>query len=186
MQMLAEREGRQWLVLHGHKHVPRLVYAPYGADRPPVIFGGGSMGAKLHDPIFMAAKNQVYLIELDEPREVGRPNVRTRVHGRYRSWVWGYGLGWFPARPDGKGDGLPGHGGFGGRFDLADAVEHLDAALTNAVPFLNQTQVSDLIPELPYLIPADALIFERELMNRDLEIFRSEATGRFHVGRRGA
>lgn len=46
LDALEEATGTSWLVIHGHRHTPRLMYGPSSSSATPIIFGAGSLGAQ--------------------------------------------------------------------------------------------------------------------------------------------
>jgi Icc-related predicted phosphoesterase len=56
--------GTEWLVIHGHKHDPRLIRAQ-GAIWQPIIFSAGSFGARLGGTLATKTKNQFYVLDID-------------------------------------------------------------------------------------------------------------------------
>src|SRR5690606_27539341 len=70
-----------WLVIHGHKHHPKLTYAA-GGGRSAVVFGAGSFGGDFSSEASSICRNQFYILET--PRIRGTPGARGRVH----AWNW--------------------------------------------------------------------------------------------------
>lgn len=116
LDLLSEPGRGDWLVLHGHKHHPKITYAA-GASTSPVVFSAGSLAACLYPSLGTRARNQFYLLTIPL---VPIPNCG--LSGEVRAWSWAYGLGWL--RSD-YSSGLPHSSGFGCRIDpkqLARAI----------------------------------------------------------------
>ncbi len=155
LDVLASDPDGTWLVIHGHKHHPKITYAS-GGSSSPVVFAAGSLCSELFLELQTAARNQFHLItfDLDDIQRLG-------LVGEVKSWYWLYGAGWAPAKPT---TGLPYKCGFGCRgqvSNLADRVAHLAAG-----ELKNWEDVLLQIPELRYLIPQDAELLRQELYKR--------------------
>ncbi len=48
----------EWIVIHGHKHDPRLSYASGQSSVTPIVFAAGSLTASLYPEIASSARNQ--------------------------------------------------------------------------------------------------------------------------------
>lgn len=146
-----ERHG-PWLIVHGHKHHGRILYAQ-GSNAAPVIFSASSLGFCL-DVAKPGVRNQFYILELAQ-RESGG------VRGQVRAWDWYVGRGWVSATPDKGGiyDGC----GFGHRCDLGDIALQV-ASVATPLPY-KWADVLSAIPELQYLTPDDLEVLETRLAN---------------------
>lgn len=61
LELLGSGNFGRWIIIHGHRHYPRICYAA-GSTSAPVIFGAGSLCAKLYGDIQNRARNQFYLL----------------------------------------------------------------------------------------------------------------------------
>jgi hypothetical protein len=146
-----------WLVVHGHKHVAHLAYAP-GAGASPVLFSAGSVSAYLSGPQSERASNQFYVIEFDE---MAAAHIPAQMAARFRSWSWVSGDGWKPSLP---GAGLPSHGGFGIRVDPRRTAKDIADALVRAGrKALTWQELVSARPEVEFLIPDDLSLVATEL-----------------------
>src|SRR5262249_28074196 len=59
-----------WLVIHGHKHLPRVDYFAGGTTTVPIM-ACGSLSARLWDEAAAVAKNQFYIVDFDVDRRSG-------------------------------------------------------------------------------------------------------------------
>jgi hypothetical protein len=144
-----------WLVVHGHKHHPKITYAA-GGSNSPVVFAAGSLCSELFLELQTTARNQFHQISFDlsDINKFG-------LVGRIKSWYWLYGSGWAPARPA---TGLPFECGFGYRGQirtLSDRVAHFCRG-----KLTKWTDLRTSMTELDYLIPQDADLLRDDLIRR--------------------
>ena len=73
----------RWVLIHGHKHHPKISYAS-GGSASPLVFSAGSLCSNLYPELATEVRNQFYFIDipLDRVSELG-------LVGRFRSWEWG-------------------------------------------------------------------------------------------------
>lgn len=144
LELLDSGNHGRWIVVHGHKHHPKIEYAA-GSASSPVVFAAGSVGAFLYGELQTASRNQFYVIEFphDQYDDLG-------FVGRFRSWDWLSGHGWKPAP---KGSQLPAIGGFGWRSDIGSlakqVVRHVSKRGTKWDILKSKT------PRLEFLLPKD-------------------------------
>ncbi len=155
-----------WLVIHGHKHFPKISYAQ-GSSTAPVVFSSGSCAAIPYPEIMSRAGQQVYLLTLD----LTKPDA-TNTYGTFRSWDWAPGRGWDVAQ---RRSGLPAQGGFGNRTDVgALAASVAEKYPTGSLPWQN---VQSEFPSLRYLIPAD--------LDSLLQMLKNQFGFSFEINREG-
>ncbi len=137
------RLGR-WLVVHGHKHHPKLAYAS-GGGASSTVFSAGSLCASLYDKLQSVARNQFHLISipLDAIPTLG-------LVGVVESWDWASGEGWAPA---GTASGLPSVCGFGFRVDPLLLADRIASKISGDLA--NWDAIRSALPEVDYLIPQD-------------------------------
>jgi hypothetical protein len=153
---LVSKPGRgSWLVVHGHKHHPKITYCAGGAGSA-VVFSAGSAASTLYPELQTATNNQFYIIELDD--NAIRQNG---LVGRFESWDWHQGYGWQIAD---SGKGLPAKGGFGHRENPIRFAHRIAAAISGKKQnFLNRIKLVQKFPEIQYVIPSDLESLAREL-----------------------
>lgn len=138
-----------WMLLHGHKHAPRLYYAP-GDSSAPTVFSAGSFAAKpfreTSDPI----KPEFYIITIQNLPE----NSSSTVRGRIEVWQWSYGIGWGKGK---QGIGLGNSAGFGARLDTSEFASEIGTRLKqmHSGTSLKWSDFTDEFPKLQHLIPSD-------------------------------
>lgn len=148
----------RWLVIHGHKHHPKLQYGPGGAAAP-IVFSAGSFSKKLYPELNTYCRNQFYLLELHENLD-SSPTMM----GTFRSWTWRHGSGWFESVDR---EGLPPKGGFGYDCYLPDLVQELDTWMaTNTAEWRDVLQHK---PSLQYMIPSDLQLLRQGLAARGVQ-----------------
>ena len=151
LSLLGSGEYGHWMLIHGHKHFPKIEYGPGGA-RAPVIFSAGSLSGLIHPQVQSLTRNQFYIIEIHLERL-----ATIGLVGTGRAWDYIPGHGWSEAGPE---SGLPPTFGFGCRADpgvLATRVAELGSSVKKWATVLES------IPELRYTLPRDFKQFETEL-----------------------
>jgi hypothetical protein len=153
LDLLGSGEFGRWLIIHGHKHHPKIAYAQGGATSP-VVFSAGSLCANLYLELQTLARNQFYIVTLPYA-----DLNRLGLVGRIEAWDWASGAGWAPAA--GSSSGLPASCYFGYRTDprlLANKVS--DLVVHNKVDW---SAVREALPEITYLLPQDLFVLKKEL-----------------------
>jgi metallophosphoesterase superfamily enzyme len=172
------KSGR-WFVLHGHKHVPRLVPASGDSANSPVVMGAASLGAQLWHPVVTVARNQFHIIEFETSMVPGIASLR----GTIESYMWGYGVGWSVSGR--RNSGLPPLCGFGPILDHRVLAASVDAQLrARAVEFASWHLLEEVIPELRYQSPRDFEMFEAELSSLGLAILRDDQERVLQIARK--
>lgn len=169
LNMLDKVDVGPWLILHGHKHIPRVFYAP-GGNSSPTIFSAGSFAAKQYPEIQDIARCEFYLLDLVVPDSMGFGAVK----GKIRVWQWSYGNGWIRGK---QGNGMGYEAAFGSRVDIDELSRETAEKLVkkHAGQRLKWADVVSLEPKIDYLIPSDAKTFERRLTERhDIQCLRDD------------
>ena len=142
LQLIGSGEFGSWIVIHGHKHHPKITYAA-GGNTSPVVFSAGSFSVLL-DPQHGSQQNTFHLLEI-ESDEVG-----STLRGQARTFEFDFGRGWRPAHED---SAVPYQAGFGFRGDL----RQLACNIADAIPDTMKTigELASQLPDLQYLLPSD-------------------------------
>jgi 3',5'-cyclic AMP phosphodiesterase CpdA len=148
LRVLGSGDYGQWLVVHGHKHHPKLQYGS-GSSSSPVIFGAGSLCASLYSELAARARNQFYLLEVDA-NAAKLHNLD--IAGRLTAWDWIPNAGFKPA---GSGSGLPHNSGFGYRAGISSIASAIAAQFTPTIPYLRWRELLNIFPQFHYLLPSD-------------------------------
>jgi predicted phosphodiesterase len=144
LDLLSEPSNAPWLILHGHKHHPRLSYAQ-GNARSPVVFSAGSFSARLYPALQARVRNQFYRLNFSIS-DIAR--LGTMV-GTFESWAWYEASGWQRAP---TATGLPDRGGFGYR-DIISLAKRFSILPRGKI--IGWEKLITRIPELVYLTPDD-------------------------------
>lgn len=147
-QLLLDQLGSgrfgSWLVIHGHKHLPKVSYASGGASSA-VIFSAGSLCAQLLDQLGTRARNQFYILRI--------PYGAFSIHGfvgTFSAWDWRGAYGWHSA---GTASGLPAVGGFGFRGNVGVLASTIAALVVDSP--ISWSEVRERRPEVDYVLPQD-------------------------------
>lgn len=153
LDALDELDLGQWLIIHGHKHHPKMLNARGAAD-PPIVFSAGSASARLFSQLSSNVRNQFYILDL--------PVSEFEQHGlvgTFDAWSWRHGIGWDRASMD---EQLPGSGGFGFRGPLGVLANRVRGHLTDVPSSWDDLKLH--LPELSYLFPADLRKLKKRLI----------------------
>jgi hypothetical protein len=176
IEMLASGRFGRWLVIHGHKHFPRITYGT-GAVTPPVIFSAGSFSAMLHPKVAQHARNQFYILEvrLDALEAHGLD-----IAGTVRAWDWISLKGWQEA---GQESGIPKLAGFGWQEAPASIAGQIAGLLPNSGSVLGWEEVRNALPRIDYLLP-QSLAKVLEILGEHHGVVATQMGGDvFEVGR---
>lgn len=146
-----------WMVIHGHKHHPRLIHGAGGA-LAPLIFGAGSLSAKIHADLQGKSRNQFYVLKFDLD---SADELDLQVAGEVRAWDFQLGQGWVPAK---TGSGLPFRSGFGYAISQPKKEARQIAATVGSLGGVCSWQ--DLLASYPYfqyVLPSDLESLAQEL-----------------------
>jgi UDP-2,3-diacylglucosamine pyrophosphatase LpxH len=134
------------LLVHGHKHHPKLTYS--SGSTPLPILASGSFSAGMKNGLASRTRNVFHLVTVNVPQRIGEP-----VTGRIETWQFRQWKGWSPATWEAV--DFPHITGFG-CFEHADV---LAARVENAyrrrnVSFARWADVIQNIPEITMIPPA--------------------------------
>lgn len=172
IDLLQDVGAETWIVLHGHKHQPRLIYGA-GAGRAPLVFGAGSLSAKLHGDMQGRARNQFYMISLDLD---AASSLDLDLAGKLEAWDYQLGRGWVPAKAS---SGLPACSGFGYRPSIRADASAIAKEVRNCDGILRWSDAISKIPKLEYALPADLDSLATELKVRHRIVGQKDEHGAF-------
>jgi len=142
------------LVIHGHKHHPRIRYSP-ASSSGPTVFAAGSFSA-MSAQLLSSTRNLFHIIELyDEVPGCLFP-------GTIRSWEFNYTRGWTDPSP--KSADFPATAGFGYRAspqELASRIGKFVGDCTDRV--VPWEEVARVFPAGEFLLPRDLEKLGRQL-----------------------
>jgi len=151
LELLGNGRFGDWLVVHGHKHHPKLCYS-HGSSSAPTVFSAGSLCHCLYPKLSTVAQRQFYLLKFSLP-DISHHGLV----GTFRAWDWEVHNGWGePTRRS----GLPREGGFGFRCnprDLAREAASIVGARMSWASFLAA------VPKVRYLTPDDLKVLVSKL-----------------------
>ncbi|TXJ28977.1 MAG: metallophosphoesterase [Chitinophagaceae bacterium] len=144
-KLLKELQANDFaLVIHGHKHDPRLGYS----NSLPV-FAAGSFSS-ITNLMNTGAENTFHLIEIE-------PSSKK---GLIKSWIYGPQVGWVQK----DGTYFPCSTGFGVRKDMKDFAEECAKWLNAQVEaFVTYDKLVNQFPDLLYLVPDDQREFNERI-----------------------
>lgn len=148
VRLLGSGDYGQWVVVHGHKHHPKLQYGAGGLGSP-IVFSAGSLCASLYAELAARARNQFYILDVD-PAAANQYSLD--VAGTIKAWDWIPNAGFKPAGID---SGLPHISGFGYRATIAAISSRIAALFGSKVPYLRWPELLASVPELQYLLYSD-------------------------------
>ncbi len=169
----------RWFVIHGHKHVPRLIASVGSSANAPLLLGSASLAGKLWHPVVTVTRNQFHLVEFELDNARGLAPMR----GTIESYMWGFGAGWMTSGR--QNSGLPPKCGFGSVNDhrsLADSVAKYLA--DRALEFESWTEIVRELPALRFQGPRDFDLVEGYLEQQDIVLTRDHSENPVQVSRK--
>lgn len=163
------REAGCQLLVHGHKHVPRLRYHDTPAGRI-AIFAVGSFSAILRE-VGTITRNVFHMVELALPGDDGP------LCGEVYTWEWQLGTGWMPATS--RSSSIPFRTGFGATTPLNAIAEQLVrlAASDPTLHVFGEAQVLAAAPDVRHLTPAEFARLTTLLKAHSLVVDCGETSG---------
>lgn len=140
-----ETSGHEWLIVHGHRHLPFLTYAGGSA----VVFSCGSFARLVGDLYNGTVGNQFYFIRLGTQSYCTATDLD--IAGTFESWNW-VGGDWVRA-PQLR--GLPPHGGFGFRGSINSLSSLMKTAVERSGGTLTWPDLVKQTPALRHVTPVD-------------------------------
>lgn len=151
-----------WLVIHGHKHFPKVTYS--GGDSAAVtVFSAGSFSAILTPVYFSTAVNQFYILDIDlgDVADFG-------LVGTVRAWDWVKGVGWSPSvYRDTHSGRLVSGSGFGYRANIKQMAKDIDSFLAGE-NVMAWSLVAAKFRSLKYLLLEDRVRLFSSLASRGI------------------
>lgn len=146
------------LVIHGHKHHPRLIYGPGGANSIAVLAAGSLAANNARNPGLNTITRNLFHIVTLEDEGVDRHDRC----GTMESWEFGMGDGWqLPNRQSAR---IPSKTGFGCRVRPHELAQQAAATLCQSgEKWLQWDRMLAAMPQLRYLIPLDLEAFDKSL-----------------------
>lgn len=156
-----ENTGEDWLVIHGHKHLARLIQAG-GTEYAPIILGAASFGAMMSGDLASKTRNQFYILELI-------CGSGERLKGKFESLCWD-GREWHLTNKITH--GLP----HGCGFDLENSFKSKKVAQairdfiqSGGQAFVTWPELKSNLSELSYIMPKDIKNLYEKLHGLDVK-----------------
>lgn len=157
IDLLRDLDLGPWMIIHGHKHHPRLIHGAGGA-LAPLIFGVGSLSAKIHADFQGRSRNQFYILKFDIDSAA---KLELQVAGEVSAWDFLLGQGWVPAK---VGSGLPSRSGFGYALShLKKEARQITAEVDRKGGVCSWQDILDSHPHFQFVLPSDLESLAKEL-----------------------
>lgn len=157
LEKLERATRKSWLVIHGHRHHPRLVYGQASTSCAPIIFGSGSLGARL-----TGIPNQFHLIELQKSNR----SDHSSIVGTVKTWSWTETTAWSQAGRNNL--GMPTICGFGYKGQVGCLADEISTLV--ATNYITWPEALTSLPSLNYLTPEHLEQLEDELEMRGIAV----------------
>ncbi|MGJ8643692.1 MAG: metallophosphoesterase family protein [Luteolibacter sp.] len=149
------------IIVHGHKHYPRLRYWSGGDSLS--VFSSGSLAATNSRGVSTNTRNLFHIIDLAD-----HPVHGCSRHGTIKSWEFHIGRGWL--EPNHTSASFPATAGFGSRGTPIQIAEEIaEWMLQSGGHFYDWADVIAAIPKVSYLIPSD-LFSVAEILKKNHKI----------------
>lgn len=145
------------MVIHGHKHDPRILYSQGGANSP-VIFSAGSFAA-YSSQLLQGAYNTFHIITLEvTAHQIGKGTVET--------WFFVPTKGW---KQEIRCEHIEPKIGFGEVVDLKRLANEILAWFrNNGIKFIEWDEFLKHFPVLVYIIPSDLMKLKKDLKTKHI------------------
>ncbi len=134
-------DNGQWMIIHGHKHHPKVEYAQ-GQFQQPVVLACGSFSGRIEGNNALVSTNYFHLIEVT--------HFQGGLAGQILSWNWTPGIGW--QRYNSSLPKFPSIVGFGSKATPMALAQSVAAAI-GSKPFIKWSDLCSTHMELAYLMP---------------------------------
>ncbi|NKB38347.1 MAG: hypothetical protein GKR93_14485 [Gammaproteobacteria bacterium] len=178
LRNLSSGEYGEWLVIHGHMHVPNLNYSA-GGSVAPLIFTAGSFSVTLDKESATKTNNQAYLVDLEMRNNLG--NI-SNIAGNIHCWDWTYGMGWSESL---AGSVFPNPTGFGFRGTINSLVDKINKLLNgDDQTYYKWDELLTEIPELNYVLHTDLKLIVSKLAKNNVEITEDKFGRIIEIGKK--
>ncbi|GJH14441.1 hypothetical protein CBA19CS11_36405 [Caballeronia novacaledonica] len=156
-----------WLVIHGHKHHPKIELAQ-GEFQQPIVLACGSFSGRLEGANATVSRNYFHMVQVE------RFGVDAELRGVVNSWNWIHGYGWtnygtanatFPSRL-----------GFGFVGNIQQLARDIVDAM-GSQQLMKWDQMLKLQPELAHLTPRKFKALSSALDAKHNIIISCDSTG---------
>lgn len=150
LNLIGRGKYGDWIVIHGHKHYPRIWYGA-GTGSAPVVFSAGSFSARLYPELGSKVRNQFYVVTFPLAKYDA---LCLGVCGTCQAWEWEYAAGWSRARSTST---IPYSSAFGTRRnplaiarDVASTVQSLQSDA-----WVKWEEICEHVADAKYVLPED-------------------------------
>ncbi|WP_083854883.1 metallophosphoesterase family protein [Burkholderia sp. KJ006] len=169
LDALTKATGSSWLVIHGHRHHPRLIQGATSSNEVPFVFGAASLGARL-----TGIPNQFHIMEVRSCQEADH----APLVGTVRTWSWTDSTNWTVARSS---SGLPPLCGFGYRGQIKPLALKIENIVGST--FRNWKDIQSQVPSVNFLMPDSMRQLNEQLLELGLEILENRNGEPAQIGR---
>jgi hypothetical protein len=161
------------LLVHGHKHHPKLSYVA-GAEPLPIL-AAGSFSAGMKNGLASRTRNVFHVITLS------RASTSAGVYGLIRTWQFQHSRGWTPASSSAT--DFPHKAGFGCYSRPGELAEKVEAVFRHLNrPIVKWTEIASAIPELRFVIPVTLAEIQRTLTEKRMQTHPAFPDEPTHLG----
>jgi 3',5'-cyclic AMP phosphodiesterase CpdA len=149
------------VIIHGHKHYPRIKHYDHGSCHQMIIIAAGSFSAKLETHLEHTA-NMFHQLTFD-----GRYKEKQTIQGSLSSWAYNP-EGWYQARQNA---GVKPHEPFGYYSSLSELSDKVSTCISTSIAAKGSVKWSAMCHENPDLKYVDTNTLEalfRELKNNNV------------------
>ena len=147
------------LLIHGHKHMPRVWTTGGGNSHPVVVLGSGSFSARLKPEWHEHMANHFHLIEIDRPSPANFSTGST-AQGVVKSWRYSLDKGWHEARHE---TGIHHHYPFGSNATYGNLVHQLEELVMSQLLNSQYVDINTLLKSNSLVRFADPLQLHRAI-----------------------
>lgn len=145
------------ILIHGHKHHPKIQYGPGGNNALP-IFASGSLSAVLTDELAQFSQNTFHIVTLSDERK-----------GKVETWKFRLSEGWTKASYETT--GIPNIAGFGNREPIESLYLSIkDWFESGKEKVVHWEKVVQKFPQVEYLVPASFIDLGQKLATDGYEM----------------
>ncbi|NVH75792.1 metallophosphoesterase [Paraburkholderia sp. JPY432] len=145
-----------WLVIHGHKHHPKVEIAQ-GDFRQPVVLACGSFSGRIEGENATVSHNYFHMLE------AGTFGEDHDLRGVIQSYSWTTGIGWQDYGTANK--FFPSRVGFGSSTPPPQLAREVDRIMGTR-PFMSWAEVVASVPDLAHLLPRALKAVHEQLSSR--------------------
>lgn len=156
-----------WLVIHGHKHHPKIELAQ-GEFQQPIVLACGSFSGRLEGPNATVSRNYFHMVHVEN---FGQD---AELRGVVESWNWVSGLGW--ENYGNANSTFPSRLGFGFEGNLPQLVRAVVESM-GAHQLKRWDEMLQLQPDLAHLTPRKLVALCNTLKSKHNIVVTRDETG---------